>query len=106
MDSEYWKKVERIIDLALESDPSRWPSVLDEQCEGDVGLRGEAANLLSRYTAARSFLESPPAAAAAALVAEARDPAEQLRGTARRRVSHRSPDRSRRNVAGVPRRAC
>ena len=80
MESDYWKRVEHIIDVALESDPSRWPSVLEEESKGDTKVRAEAENLLSRYTAARSFLESPPAAAAAALVDEARDPSEQLEG--------------------------
>ncbi|HKW47638.1 MAG TPA: serine/threonine-protein kinase [Gemmatimonadaceae bacterium] len=78
MDSEYWKKVERIIDVALESDPSQWPRVLDEEAQGDVALRQEAASLLTRYEAAQSFLESPPTEAAAAIVAEAREPAHQL----------------------------
>ncbi|HEY2378158.1 MAG TPA: serine/threonine-protein kinase [Gemmatimonadaceae bacterium] len=78
MESEYWKRVERIIDVALDSDPSHWPRVLDEESNGDVGLRQEVASLLTRYTAARSFLESPPAEAAAALVAEAREPAQQF----------------------------
>ena len=77
MDSEYWKKVERIIDVALESDPSHWPRVLDEESRGDVALRQEAASLLTHYTAARAFLESPPAEVAAALVAEAGEPTRQ-----------------------------
>src|SRR5262245_37200623 len=80
MDSEYWKRVERIIDVALESDPSRWPSVLDEESKGDTKLRADAANLLSRYTSAQAFLDSPPAVAASAIVAEARAPAEDLEG--------------------------
>lgn len=79
-DSEHWKHVERVIDVALDTDPSRWPSVLDEECRGDAKVRTEAENLLSRYTAAKSFMESPPAAAAAALVAEAREPSEQFEG--------------------------
>src|SRR5215831_11679964 len=80
MESKYWKEVERIIDVALESDPSHWERVLDDESNGNGALRQEAASLLSRYTAARSFLESPPAEAAAALVAEAREPAEQFDG--------------------------
>jgi len=80
MESDYWKRVERIIDVALESDPSRWPKVLDEESNGDTKVRADAESLLSHYAAARSFLESPPAAAAAALVADARDPSEQFEG--------------------------
>jgi eukaryotic-like serine/threonine-protein kinase len=80
MDSDYWKRVERIIDVALESDPSRWGSVLDEESKGDTKLRADAESLLSRYDAARAFLQTPPAIAAAAFVAETRDPAEELEG--------------------------
>lgn len=80
MESEHWKKVERIIDVALESDPSHWPRVLDEESKGDVALRQEAASLLTHYTAARSFLESPPVEAAASLIAEERAPAQQFEG--------------------------
>jgi serine/threonine-protein kinase len=75
MDSEYWRKVERVLDVALESDPSSWKSVLDDACGGDVALRAEAENLLSRYTSARSYLASPPVISAAALVAEAHEAA-------------------------------
>ena len=78
MTSDHWKKVERIIDVVLESEPSQWERVLDSESNGDVALRREVANLLTRYDAARSFLESPPAEAAAALVAEAREPTEPI----------------------------
>ena len=82
MDATYWRRVEQVLDLALESDPSSWPEVLDRVCSGDVALRTDAENLLSRYTAARSFLSAPPSAAAAALVAEVRDgePVEAIEG--------------------------
>src|SRR5262245_60724226 len=78
MTSEHWKRVERLVDVALESDPSDWASVLDREAKGDTKLRDEAASLLSRYDAARSFLETPPAATAAELIAEARDPSGPL----------------------------
>ena len=75
MDSEYWRKVERVLDVALESDPSSWKSVLDSECGDDVALRAEAENLLSRYTTAQSYLASPPVMSAAALIAEAHESA-------------------------------
>lgn len=78
MDATYWRRVEQVLDLALESDPSSWPEVLDRVCSGDVALRTDAENLLSRYTAARSFLSEPPSVAAAALVAEVREPVVEV----------------------------
>jgi hypothetical protein len=39
MDREHWQRVERVLDVALESDPARWPTLLDESCRGDAGLR-------------------------------------------------------------------
>src|SRR5215208_2949638 len=70
---EQWKRVERVLDTALESDPAQWDAILEQSCGDDPDLRREVEQLLSRYSTARSFLESPPVAAAAALVAEARN---------------------------------
>jgi serine/threonine-protein kinase len=71
MDAARWRAVERVLDVALESDPGEWPAILDQHCADDAALRKEVEGLLARYDGARRFLESPPAAAAAALVAEA-----------------------------------
>jgi len=72
MEADYWQRVERVLDLALESDPSDWSNVLAGACENDQALRDEVEDLLSRLATARSFLETPPAATAAALISEAR----------------------------------
>jgi eukaryotic-like serine/threonine-protein kinase len=72
MEPEYWRRVERVLDVALESDPTSWRDVLDQECEGDRNLREDVENLLSRYPTAQSFLEAPPIEAAAALIAESR----------------------------------
>ena len=72
MRGDRWKDVERVVDIALESDPREWPTILEEHCGGDVGLRREVEALLERHHTARGYLESPPAATAAALVREAR----------------------------------
>jgi serine/threonine-protein kinase len=72
IDGTRWRDVERVLDLALDSDPGEWTEILDRQCSGDPELRREVEALLGRYTSARGFLESPPASAAAALVREAR----------------------------------
>ena len=68
MDSARWPAVERVLDLALDSDPLTWIAILDQHCSGDPELRREVEGLLARYTSARRFLQSSPAAAAAALV--------------------------------------
>jgi tetratricopeptide (TPR) repeat protein len=72
MDSGRWRDVERVLDLTLDSHPEQWARILDDQCSGDPELRREVESLLGRYASAKHFLESPPAAAAAALIREAR----------------------------------
>jgi tetratricopeptide (TPR) repeat protein/tRNA A-37 threonylcarbamoyl transferase component Bud32 len=72
METDYWHRVERVLDLALESDPSDWSTVLSSACDNDQALRDDVEDLLSRLSTAQSFLETPPAATAAALLAEAR----------------------------------
>jgi tetratricopeptide (TPR) repeat protein/tRNA A-37 threonylcarbamoyl transferase component Bud32 len=66
-----WQDVERVLDATLDSDPSQWSAILDARCGDDRDLRREVEALLERYSGAQRFLESPPAAAAAALVREA-----------------------------------
>ena len=73
MDAEYWRRVEHVLDVALESDPSQWPALVAEQCEGDDSVRREVESLLGRYATARSYLTSRPVDIAAALLAEARE---------------------------------
>jgi hypothetical protein len=51
---EQWERVERVLDIALESDPHSWGAVLDEACGDDTGLRKEVEHLLSRYSTARA----------------------------------------------------
>ena len=76
MNSEYWQKVERVLDLALESEPSTWPELVERECSGDDALRREVESLLGRYSSAHAFLRVRPAATAAALLAESRQEAE------------------------------
>ena len=76
MDSGRWRDVERVLDLTLDSHPDGWTAILDEECSGDPELRREVEALLGRYASARRFLDSPPAAAAAALIKEAQSVAD------------------------------
>lgn len=56
-----WNEVERLLDVALELEPERWPSFLSEECSGDPELRREVEDLLRRYPRIEGFLEAPPA---------------------------------------------
>ena len=71
MNPARWSEVEAVLDATLDSDPSRWPAIVEQRCAGDADLRREVEALLGRYDSALRFLDSPPAAAAAAMVAEA-----------------------------------
>jgi serine/threonine-protein kinase len=68
-----WHRLEQVLDAALTRDPADREAALAESCSGDPELRAEAEALLARLSAAEGFLASPPVAAAAALVAEARE---------------------------------
>jgi len=73
MNVEQWERVERVLDVALESDPTQWSAIVEQACGGDADLRRQVESLLSRYSTARSFLSAPALEAAPALAAEARD---------------------------------
>lgn len=72
LEAERWQRIGQILDAALASNPEHWPAVLDATCAGAPDLRREVEDLLARVDHARRFLESPPASAAAAVLAEAR----------------------------------
>ena len=73
MNVDRMRRVEAVLDAALTRDPTDWPALLDERCSGDPDLRREVEALLGRLDTAERFLESPPGAVAAAIVAEARE---------------------------------
>jgi eukaryotic-like serine/threonine-protein kinase len=72
MSVDRWPEIERVLDLVLSTDPGSRDAALDSACSGDPELRRDVEALLSRLPRADAFLESPPRAAAAALVAEIR----------------------------------
>ena len=72
MNAARWHDVEAVIDAALDRDPANWAAILEQRCAGDPELRREAEALLGRYASALRFLEQPPAATAAVMVAETR----------------------------------
>ena len=71
MDVKVWRRVEEILDAALACERTEWDRVLDERCGDDKALRAEVEALLACVDARPGVLETPPAAMAAALVAEA-----------------------------------
>jgi serine/threonine-protein kinase len=80
MDVERLRRAEAVLDVALTREPAEWQSVLNETCSGDPELRREVEAMLGRQQRASGFLESPPAAAAQALLAEAGEPARDVAG--------------------------
>ncbi len=71
--SDRWRRVEQLLDLALDSDPSSWNALLADACGDDAELRAEVAALLQREPDARRFLSQPPVASAVALLNDVRD---------------------------------
>jgi serine/threonine-protein kinase len=78
MDVDRMRRVETVLDAVLTREPTQWPALLDEACSGDAELRREVEALLARLDTASRFLDSPPGAIAAALVAEARESDSRL----------------------------
>lgn len=73
MDADRWRRVADVLDAALATEPAAWPALLEKTCSGDPDLRREVESLLQRVDAVHGFLEHPPAAVAAALIAEERE---------------------------------
>lgn len=73
LDRDRWQRIGEVLDAALARDPEHWPTVLDATCAGAPDLRREVEDLLDRVGDARGFLETLPAATAAAAIAEAND---------------------------------
>jgi eukaryotic-like serine/threonine-protein kinase len=59
MDAERWQKLERIFHAALQAEPSRRSTILNELCAGDESLRREIESLLAHHENAGSFIETP-----------------------------------------------
>jgi tetratricopeptide (TPR) repeat protein len=63
-----WDEVLRLVDLALELDPTARPELLERTCSGDAELRVEVERLLAATHCADQFLEQPVVAHAAPLI--------------------------------------
>ena len=83
MNAERWRRIDQVVDAALATEPSSWPALLDRLCQGDPELRSDVDRLLAQLEHVNGFLESPPAAVAAALIGE-KEAAEAGRQQGRR----------------------
>ncbi|MGH9802966.1 MAG: protein kinase domain-containing protein, partial [Blastocatellia bacterium] len=61
MSPENWKKIDELLDAALDLPSERHAAFLDEVCEGDEELRRELESLLAAHQKAGSFIETTPA---------------------------------------------
>ena len=64
MDPERWHRLNQLFHAALEHDPTRRATFLDEACAGDPSLRAEVASLLAHHEQASGFIDTPAHAAA------------------------------------------
>ena len=59
MDAERWKRVDEVLQAALQMPAGRQEEFLRQQCGGDSELLEEVRSLLTSHRKAGSFLESP-----------------------------------------------
>ncbi len=70
MDSDRWKRIDSLLQSALELPPGERDAFLGQACAGDEALEREVRSLLTAQQQAGSFLESPAIEAAAMGVAQ------------------------------------
>src|SRR5215468_2446442 len=68
MTPERWKQIDQLLQEALERGPAERASFLDRTCGDDGELRHEVESLLGFHNRAETFIETPPAVMAAALL--------------------------------------
>jgi serine/threonine protein kinase/WD40 repeat protein len=69
VESERWRRVERLYHSAAKIPANRRSAFLEEHCQGDEALRKEVASLLSYESSAGQFIEAPAFDVAARLMA-------------------------------------
>lgn len=70
MSPDKWKKIDELLDQALDLPPDRHSAFLAEVCGDDEELRRELESLLAAHQKAGSFIETTPAEGMAAALAE------------------------------------
>jgi serine/threonine protein kinase/tetratricopeptide (TPR) repeat protein len=90
MDAERWKRVERLLQTALDLPPDEHDAFLKRHCAGDDALEQEVRALLRSAREAGGFLSEPAMKVAARVVArhELDRPAEYDGGPVGRTISH------------------
>jgi len=89
MDVSRWQRIERVLDAAFESDPTQWDALVEDLCGTDRELRREVEALLGRYAKEHGFLDVPPSATAAAVLAAAPASPDTRREAGRRIGAYR-----------------
>jgi eukaryotic-like serine/threonine-protein kinase len=74
MEAEHWKRVDELLQLALETDSERRDAFLLEACGEDSALLNEVRSLLTSHRRAGDFLETPAAEFAARALATEEEP--------------------------------
>jgi Tol biopolymer transport system component/serine/threonine protein kinase len=69
MDADRWKRVDHLLEAALDLSPEERSAFLTEHCGDDEGLRSAVDKLIVSHQQAGSFIETPAMAVAARLVA-------------------------------------
>lgn len=77
VDPARWRRIEAILDGALDLPPEQRREFLDEACAGDVALHAELESLLAAHARARDYLEVPVASIQSVLSAPYR-PGQQI----------------------------
>ncbi len=68
---ERWRRLEPVLDAALELDRASWRDYLDTACAGDRALRADLGRLLEACALAEASLDQPALRSCAALLADA-----------------------------------
>ncbi len=61
MTPERWHQIDKLLEAALDLNPSEWPTFLEKACAEDNRLREEILSILQSLHGAEGFLEKPPA---------------------------------------------
>lgn len=68
MISPQWRKVDELLDQAMDLSPAERTAFLDRECNGDTTLRREIESLLRAHEAASGFFDGGPASVAEDLI--------------------------------------
>ena len=90
MDSDRWKRIDSLLQSALERTPEEREAFLRHECGGDEALEGEVRSLLTLEAEAGTFLERPAMEMAGLALARqvADDSPERTDSLSGRKVSH------------------